>query len=343
VEYKDAGTKQFTGILNKDDIPVSNLVISSGTNRGWHLLGNPYPSALNWGTAAWSLTNINATAKIWKESTAAYIDVSGGGPNTVIPALNGFMVQVTNGFSGNNSLTIPVSERVHDATAWYKSGNRPYIILAARDITGNTEQENILLFTNEATKGFDPAFDSHFLSGYAPKFYSVAGDEHLSTNALPESGGTVQVPFEFIKNEATEFAIEARKIDNLFGPVILNDLKTNTTHDLSLDPVYPFTAETGDNPARFILSFNHVGISENQAEPPVAITATGNEIRIKSLKGTDLTGEVLVYTLTGQCIAHEKLAGTNATKLFIQGRPGIYLVKIVTETFTHTGKIHLHP
>ena len=54
-----------------------------------------------------------------------------------------------------------------------------------------------------------PDFDSHFLPGYAPLFYSVAGTGHLSTNALPEVGNAVQIPFDIIKNEGESFTIEA--------------------------------------------------------------------------------------------------------------------------------------
>ncbi len=335
VGYAADGTKSFSGTLNKDNVNVTNLAISAGTNHGWHLLGNPFTSALTWGTSDWSLNNVTATAKIWDATAASYTDVATNGK---IPALNGFMVQVTN---GTNSLAIPTNARAHDATSWYKSGDRPSIELAANDISGQTSQQSIVRFDNLATNGFDPEFDSHFLAGYAPMFYSVAGEDLLSTNALPETGGTVQIPFNFIKNEGTSFTIEARTISNISGPVILNDLLTHAKQDLTVNPVYSFTSATEDNPSRFLLTFSHVGVGEVQAGNAIRVFAVNNSIMVLDNSGKNI-GNVYVYNTMGQMIAKAGLDGNSMCKLNLNAPTGYYLVKVVTGEQAVSAKVFIN-
>ena len=334
-------SKQFSGTLNYSSITVSNLGISTGTNNGWHLLGNPFTSALKWNDGNWALSNITATAKIWNEANASYTSIAYDFPpySDIIPALNGFMVEVTN---GTNSLTIPTAARVHNATAWYKSSEDPSILLVANDLTGQTAQESIIRFDNAATTGFDPAFDSHFLPGYAPLFYSVAGDDQLSTNALPESGGNVQVPFDFIKNEGVNFTIEAKTISDIQGPVILNDLKTGASQDLTINRVFSFTSATGDNPNRFLITFSHVGIGKTTTLQPISVYTAENTIYISSKTGTALAGDVYVYNMMGQLIMQQKLNGSNLTKISLNVSAGYYLVKVITGENVYSGKVFIN-
>ena len=321
--YQTAATRSFSGTLNTANVSVTDLTISSGTNQGWHLLGNPYPSALTW-YSGWTVSNIAATAKIWNETGAAYSDIASGG---VIPAMNGFMVQVS---SGTGSLTIPNASRTHSATAWYKSTDDPTILLVARDPAGNTAQESILRFNDQASPGYDPMFDSRFLPGYAPLFYSVAGEEHLSTNTLPSINGSVQIPFTFIKNEGTSFTIEAEKITDITGPVILNDLLTGSAQDLTLNPIYGFTASSSDNPARFLLTFNPVGIDDpdfsTTRQLPIHCWDQDKTIAISNPEQLD--GTIEVVNMTGQTVLRANLENITKQTISHQLGAGIYVVQV---------------
>ena len=335
VDYAATSTKQFTGTLNKDDLSMGGLTISTGANKGWHLLGNPFTSAIKWNDGHWTLNNIAAGAKIWSETNASYSDIAANG---IIPALNGFMVQVT---SGTGSLTIPIAARVHNTTAWYKSTESPFIVLVAHDLSGQTAQESVVRFDNQATTGFDSDFDSHFLAGYAPQFYSIAGEDQLSTNVLPEIGGTVQIPFSFIKNDGASFSIEAKTISDLFGPVLLNDLKTKATQDLTSNPVYSFTAEPGDNPNRFLLTFSHLGIGETSKDHPFNVFASGHSLFISDNTGKN-QGNVYVYNMMGQLIASSELNGNATIKLNLNVPAGYYLVKVVTSDQAYSNKVFIN-
>jgi len=54
VAYEQAGTKNFAGNLNSSDINVSLSYNNTDPNKkGWNLLGNPFPCALDWSNTAW--------------------------------------------------------------------------------------------------------------------------------------------------------------------------------------------------------------------------------------------------------------------------------------------------
>jgi hypothetical protein len=72
VAYATTGTRQFAGTLNKDGIAVTNLAFGTGANRGWHLLGNPFPSTINYNTGTWAKTNIDVEMQVWNSETASY-------------------------------------------------------------------------------------------------------------------------------------------------------------------------------------------------------------------------------------------------------------------------------
>jgi len=49
-----------------------NVTYSAANGQGWNLIGNPYPSPINWDAAAWSKTNIDNSIWIYRPSTNSY-------------------------------------------------------------------------------------------------------------------------------------------------------------------------------------------------------------------------------------------------------------------------------
>ena len=327
--YKNSGDKTFSGTPNNSDLSKSGLTYTEiSSHSGWHLLGNPYPSALKWNTTAWERVNIDATAKIWKESTAAYIDITAGGTD-IIPTTQGFMVHVTE--AGTGSLTIDASDRTHNDQNWYKNEEINKIKLTAYDPAGNTAQESIIKINEDATTGIDSEYDSYFMSGYAPLFYSVAEEKALSTNTLPELKEELTIPLYFIKNSSSTFYIEAEGLDNLFPsyPVYLTDLKTDYTQNLNHNPVYSFTSEEGDDNQRFLLHFKAVGIEDQPVmQSNIRVWATNNTLYI--LNPQQKQGAVTIYNLTGQKVTAFKLTGDTKQQQTLNLTDMINIVKIQT-------------
>jgi hypothetical protein len=266
------------------------------------------------------------------DGSASYTDISAGG---IIPATQGFMVNVTVS-GGTGSLTIPSAARTHNAHTWYKSSENPYIKLVARNLDAQTAQESVVMFDHQAQAGFDPAFDSQFLPGYAPSFFSVDGTEHLSTNVLPLLENQTTIPFSFTKTAGDNFTIEATRIDNVPAQVYLTDLKLSKTQNLVENPVYAFTAADGDDPARFLLSFSHVGVGEKTWSNNGIYAYENNLYLVNPGKA-----RLEIYSLTGQKLLAEEIDSPGLYKTTLYVPTGYYVVRLTTGTKVMVTKVFI--
>jgi hypothetical protein len=327
--------KAFSGTLNNANIPKSNLSYTEGsTNTGWHLLGNPFPCALTWATS-WSLSNVSTTAQIWHEGNASFSLISSGG---TIPATQGFMIEVT---EATNSLTIPIADRFHSGQAWYKDDEINKIKLTAYDPERSTAQESIIRFNENATSGFEHEFDAHFLSGFAPQFFSVVDNTHaVSCNTLTEISEQLSIPFSFIKNSSSDFYIEVEGIENLFPQTIVSlvDLKTNTTQNLLENPVYTFESSEGDDVERFLIQFGVLGLDEQNLENKLNFYVYNNTLNVVN---NDLqAGTIQIFDMLGQQVLKKNYSGQeNSIKLNLPA--AYYIVRIISGKNIVNGKIHV--
>ncbi len=318
-----SSTQTFSGVPDNSDISFSGLSFTGASSHsGWHLLGNPFPSALIWNKTAWNLSNVDATAKIWQESSASYIDVE---PATgIIPAMQGFFVHVN---QQSGSLTIDASDRSHNPQNWYKNSEANELKLTVYDTEGGTSQESIIKVVEGSTAGFDDAFDSRFLAGHAPKFYSKVPEGFLSTNALPELTPETAIPLSFIKNASSSFYISADGINTLMPPkaVYLTDIKTKQTQLLNDYPVYWFTAQEGDISERFVVHFK---ASNNEFTHQVNIFESNNGIEIRSSK--PITGTVNIFDISGRLIKSQHIENSISVSVDLAGFRGFAVVSVIT-------------
>ncbi|NCA87223.1 MAG: T9SS type A sorting domain-containing protein, partial [Clostridia bacterium] len=332
VSYEAASSTQtFIGTLNAANVPVANLSKTGDELTGWHLLGNPFASAIQWNDGNWALTNVAGNAKIWHEANKSYSDIS---PNGIIPSAQGFMVQVSD---STNSLTIPALARTHSATAFYKAGTEQLLLVAA-ETEGGSAQESKIMVNPMATEGFDFDFDSRFLAGYAPLLYSVVGDEMLSTNSLPELTSGKVIPFGFVKNAATTFTIKLK--ESIPGTqVYLTDKKTDIVTNLTETPVYSFTSSEGDDPNRFELKFGAVGIDDNIATEQISIYSHGRLVYISSTKSANAL--VNIYNVTGQQVYTNTMVIDGQKQITLNTPTGWYIVKVRTQQGVATQKVFI--
>jgi hypothetical protein len=120
----------FTGPLHNGPFSIPVTRNTTQTDAGWNLVGNPYPSSLDWDAAGWTKTNVNNTIYYYSGSggTSNYKYYIGSGGETpgvgtnggtkYIPPMQGFFIHVN---SGNTTGTLGVSnnERVHSNQAYY--------------------------------------------------------------------------------------------------------------------------------------------------------------------------------------------------------------------------------
>jgi hypothetical protein len=325
--YDVEATKLFTGKLNIGDVGISGLTITGGNqNRSWHLLGNPFSSALSWdATAAWTLINIGGVAKIWNEANQGYSDLTSS-PASSIPATNGFMVSVV---SGTGSLTIPAAKRSHSSVPFYKS-TLPAIMLKAISLSEGNAQESRIAVNPLAQEGFDLMFDSEFLGGYAPVFYSIVNGEKYSTNTIPVIDDKTEIPFVFVKNEGSNFRIEISGTETLETKAFLHDLKTGDIVNIIENPEYSFTSFEGDSPLRFKLTFGDQAPSQEEG---IRIFYSQNTLNIFNAEGECL---IEVFGMTGQLLLKRQ---TTDSSIPINLSTGVYMVRVSSQAGVDKVKI----
>jgi hypothetical protein len=309
---------------------------TTGTSHtGYNLVGNPFLCGLDLLAVDWSVTNANIdpTAYVYQESLQNYITVSGTVPDpfvgNTIPSTLGFFVMAN--ASGN--FTLDGSEQVLSIAAISKSTVDNTLILKA---SSNSSYDIMRIhFMDEATSGYDNMWDAYKLFSTAigvPQIYTPTGLDMLATNAME---ATQMVPMHFKSATSGNFTIEAIETSN-FSEVYLQDLVTSEVTNL-LASNYSFDYTEGENQSRFIIHFAPVGINQI-SNATVNIWSLDNNIMVNV--PSNVTGEIAVYNMMGQQVVRTDIAGTE-TQIKVSDVNTNYLVKVISESNTVTGKVYV--
>ena len=92
---KSNETACYRGNLTKIDVTVD--LSFTDASKGWNLIGNPFASAINWGSGSWVRTNTTGIAYVWDNGSYLASNVVGAGGLTdgLIPAGQAFFVRST--------------------------------------------------------------------------------------------------------------------------------------------------------------------------------------------------------------------------------------------------------
>ncbi|NOU45609.1 MAG: T9SS type A sorting domain-containing protein [Bacteroidales bacterium] len=323
-------TQTFAGSLNISNVAVSNLSYTgSNAYTGWHLLGNPFSSAIRWNDGSWALSNVDANCQIWNEASASYSVIAANG---IIPSTNGFMVHAS---VNNASLTIPAASRVVSSANWYKNVEQNnQIVLTVNDPEGQTAQPTIIRFDANATDAYDSQYDSYFLTGFAPVFYSQSQQEMYALNTLSGITEGMSIPLGFVKNASNQFNIELT--ENISGQSIyLTDNKTNQTLLLN-DGNYAFTSEAGDNADRFVIHFGVVGVGEKADDATIHAWYANGQLY---LQNTDQDVQLSIFDVQGRNLQSSVINSTGLYSQALNLPAGIYMVRLQNSLSVNTVKI----
>ncbi|NOY51958.1 MAG: T9SS type A sorting domain-containing protein [Chlorobi bacterium] len=343
VAYQANVTNHFIGSLNNSDIIYSNLSKTPAKGDGWHLLGNPFPSAIKWATSDWALTNVGGVAKVYNEAAGTYADINANG---IIPSTNGFFVQAS--VDASNSITIPASARTHDNTNNYKySPNSDYdetLKLLVNNDENTFYDITTIGFRDDALPSFDWAFDSHKMYGQliAPQIWTLSEGEEYSTNFLPQVYENLDLPLNFKAGTNTTYHILAQGIENFYqnSEIYLEDLQTNNIIDLREQQIYTFEGKTSDINSRFILHFYGITHIDNSSlNDDIKVYGSENKILIKSPPNLNYT--IIVYDIMGRKIYSNIFLSGGLNTININAKNGIYIVKLRQGSSINITKIRL--
>lgn len=238
----------------------------SGVNHdGWSLIGNPYPSTINWSTSSgWTRANVDSAVYIWRPDLGQYASwVSGtptnGGSNLIAPS-QAFFVHAN---AASPSLIVKRAATGSSAATFFKTSENsiPSVLGIQQKKGANLVDETVVKFQEGASSDFDGSYDAYKILNTIgnPNLYTMSGNTRYSINSLnPLTGGSISVPL-YVKvttNDTFHFDFDLKDFDEKVC-IILEDTKLNQSFDLKTINHYSFASDITDG-LRFILHFNKV-------------------------------------------------------------------------------------
>lgn len=342
-------TASYSGTLNTGSIGgTANLTYTSGSNAGYSLICNPYPSAINLGPGDNhpGITMTNLDNSVWYRKNndfATYNYYSGEGQNggtQYVPAMQAFWVQIISPSGGG--FLVDNTARCHDpGKNFYKmsSNSNVFRIQIEKD---SLVDETVIGFYPAAVSSYDP-YDSQKMfstDANAPQLYTITSDSiQLAIDGLESISYNDEtiVPLGFLANNSGTYMLHATNIPD-FDPsvnIYLEDKMTSYLQDLRQNDTYTFSSGAVNDTNRFSLHFGNIvtGINENTAF--ASIYSYYRDIYINSLK-ENCTVEI--YDVLGKLILKE-YAGCGSSTFYIGSGKGIYIVKVLNESNVITRKV----
>jgi hypothetical protein len=331
----------FSGSLNTGTFTRS--IVSSPSP--FNLLGNPYPSSLDWNSdSGWDKTKIASNSYwIWNDAGTGNYGVydgtagTNGVSNTIAP-MQGFfvMANATGNFSINNNA------RVHSNQVWLKNSKSEssMLRLAIKNTANTYSDEMIVEFNPDFTGGGSDKFWSFYAE--APELYSVKDGNNYSIdryNALPDN---LTVNIAAKTGVTATYTITASNIADftLRDKVYLLDLKTGVKTNLKQTPSYSFSGTAEDDRNRFQLIFGtSTGVSDETASD-ISIYTYDNTLYISNPKASG-PYTVMVSNMLGQIITKAKFSENNINQINMNQIPGVYVVTVISNGATYSRKIVL--
>ncbi len=368
-------TLTYKGLLNQGNITVSapygaatgflSYTNKAETNDGFNLVGNPYPSAVDWESAgstgsAIALTNINSTIYILNPVTKNYGTYTKGGTSTgsatqYIASGQGFFVKAN---AANPVITFTEAAKASDTSNPSVLGgktalNIDFLRLVLQKDT--IDQDDILItFKQGQSEDFIAAEDVEDMPGQnaAASLSSLSKKEKtkLAVNALPsvENGSSISLLADAAADGSFTLKLADWSANFKIQTVYLKDNFTGDSVDLSKQLSYTFfirknTAATF-GADRFVLYFKpqKVAVSLNNPitvnQPKTDSTLVSAvlypnpasaEINILVGKNSMPNIRLTIYSNSGQKVFSTSYQNQLIVKHNVSGLPpGVYIAEI---------------
>ena len=269
------------------DGPITSLIYNHNRpyTNGFNLIGNPYPSPIDWNfSAGWTKNNIDDAIYFFNSGNtdqysgaySTYVNgiSSDGIASNIITSMQGFFVHVSNGnYPVTGSLSINNQARVNNLTAVFHKSIMSIKTATKLKIPPPVLRLSIALSSNQAEKDpmviyFDGAASTKFnqkldalkfknLNG-VPNIYSIKSDgSKVAISAMPHLDSLAVVPLgiQIIQEGTISFTLNKLEHwpDNL--PIFLLDAKTGKSERLNLQESVSFNIQSGTTDNRFSLLF----------------------------------------------------------------------------------------
>ncbi|MDD2962909.1 MAG: T9SS type A sorting domain-containing protein [Bacteroidales bacterium] len=336
VNYTSATTVSVSSVLNND--AKYDAGISYTASNGWNLVGNPYPTSLDWNNGSgWTKTKVDGTIYVWNGSQyASYNGTTGanGGSQYLAP-FQGFFIHAN---ASGPKMEIKKAARTINTVGYMKSNTANVLRIALTD--GTNSDESVVMINESATASFDTDQDAYKLMSLredVPSLFTALDEVNYSINALPVKANH-SIPVVMGRTVGTSHTFTATGFDSFDATYkfFLVDALTNTTYDLKANNSFNIELSEGLNEGRFTINIlkNGVGIED--------ATLTNGHVYFNNgliYVENSPNATAYVYDITGALVLSSKLNGSSLNTIRFNGTNGVYLVKVVNGQLVNTNKI----
>lgn len=334
---KDAGHGKFLVAYSNEEKTFAEKTQALGTDNasGFYLVANPYTCSIS--MAKFFEANTGLQKAIWMVENGEVKAIS----NAELDKQN-YAIQPTQSFFVKKKEGEMV-ENVRFTSAMYVDRTiTPGLLMASdyvKSIEATTENSNgqiskaRIALRPEASADYDDQEDVDLLYDQnlkdIPQVYTVAGNEAVAVNAVPE---LFWIPLGIVSQQAEEVSLTLKGVNKLDAPVYLYDAASASfteVHDGEAVKV-----KAGDH-GRYFLTQTRTptGIDCMEAEEqstPVKVYSPAAGMIVVSALGGEKLDRVQVFTLDGKMVHSYQLP--DKQRMILRVPSGIYIVKASTQS-----------
>ena len=334
---KNNGHGKFLVAYSNDEKTFAEKTQALGTDNasGFYLVANPYTCSIS--MAKFFEANTGLQKAIWMVENGEVKAISNAEldkQNYAIQPTQSFFVKKKEGemvenvrFTSTMCIDRTITPGLRMASDYVKS-----IEATTENSSGQISKARIAL-RPEASADYDDQEDVDLLYDQnlkdVPQVYTVAGNEAVAVNAVPELSW---IPLGIVSQQAEEVSLTLKGVNKLDAPVYLYDAASASfteVHDGEAVKV-----KAGDHGRYFLTQTRtSTGIDRMETEEqsaPVKVYSPAAGMIVVSALGSEKLDRVQVFTLDGKMVHSYQLP--DKQRMILRVPSGIYIVKASTQS-----------
>ena len=333
VQIGKAGHGKLLVAFNNDEKHLAEMTQSLGDNTsGFYLVANPYTCSIS--MAKFFEANPGLQNAIWI--------VENGEVKAISSDMKNYAIQPTQSFFVKKNASASIREVRFTSTMCVDRTITPGLRMASdyvKDVeveTGNSNGQTSkarIALRPEASADYDDEEDVDLLYDQnlkdIPQVYTVAGNEAVAVNAVPELSW---IPLGIVSQQAEEVSLTLKGVNKLDAPVYLYDAASASFTELHEGEAVKVKA--GDHGRYFLTQTRtSTGIDRMEAEEqsaPVKVYSPAAGMIVVSALGGEKLDRVQVFTLDGKMVHSYQLP--DKQRMILRVPSGVYIVKASTQS-----------
>ena len=336
VQIGKAGHGKLLVAFSNDEKHLAEKFQTLGDNTsGFYLVANPYTCSIS--MAKFFEGNSGLQKAIWIVENGEVKAIS----STEWDKQN-YAIQPTQSFFVKKNASTTIREVRFTSTMCVDRTITPGLLMASdyvKTVEAETENSNgqtskaRIALRPEASADYDDQEDVDLLYDQnlkdIPQVYTVAGNEAVAVNAVPELSW---IPLGIVSQQAEEVSLTLNGVNKLDAPVYLYDAASASFTELHEGEAVKVKA--GDHGRYFLTQTRTTtGIDRMEAEEqsaPVKVYSPAAGMIVVSALGGEKLDKVQVFTLDGKMVHSYQLP--DKQRMILRVTSGIYIVKASTQS-----------